>query len=231
MIEIGIGAGIESMSSQYGPGAVSEFSALLNSHPEAKNCKVPMGLLSEQMAIDRSISRQDQDAFAASSYQKALRAQQEGRFSNEIAPLKNVKFIDPKTDEERRISVDKDDGIRDGITAESLSKIKPAFAKDGSLHAGNSSQLTDGGAAVLMMKRGNAERLGQAIIGKFVSSSVIGVKPLLMGLGPWKAVPVALEKAQISIGDVDIFEINEAFASQCLYCVRELGLDEEKVCF
>ena len=82
-----------------------------------------------------------------------------------------------------------------------------------------------------MMKRGKAERLGQAIIGKFVSSSVIGVKPLLMGLGPWKAVPVALEKAQISIGDVDIFEINEAFASQCLYCARELGLDEKKVCF
>ena len=229
MIEIGIGAGVESMSAQYGPEAVTEFSELLDAHPEAKNCKVPMGLLSEQMAKDRSISRSDQDAFAASSYQKALRAQQEGRFANEIAPLKNVKFIDPKTDEERRISVDKDDGIRDGITAESLSKIKPAFAKDGSLHAGNSSQLTDGAAAVLMMKRGNAERLGQTIIGKFVSSSVVGVKPLLMGLGPWKAIPLALEKAQISVNDVDIFEINEAFASQCLYCARELELDEKKV--
>ena len=231
MIEIGIGSGVESMSGQYGPGAQTEFSDLLDGHPEAKNCKVPMGLLSEQMAKDRSISRQDQDAFAASSYQKALRAQQEGRFSNEIVPLENVMFIDPKSDEERRISVDKDDGIRDGITTESLGKIKPAFSKDGSLHAGNSSQLTDGAAAVLMMKRSNAERLGQIIIGKFVSSSVVGVKPLLMGLGPWKAVPVALEKAQISIDDVDIFEINEAFASQCLYCVRELGLDEEKVCF
>lgn len=231
MIDIGIGSGVESMSSQYGPGAVTEFSELLESHPEAKNCKVPMGVLSEQMAKDRSISRKDQDSFAASSYQKALKAQQEGKFDEEIAPLNNVKFVDPKTDEERVISVDKDDGIRDGITAESLAKIKPAFAKDGSIHAGNASQITDGAAAVLLMKRSTAERLGQNIVGKFVSSSVVGVKPLLMGIGPWKAIPVALEKAGISKGDVDVFEINEAFASQCLWCVRELGLDEMKVCY
>lgn len=133
MIEIGVGAGVESMSSQYGPGAVTEFSELLESHPEAKNCKVPMGVLSEQMAKDRSISRQDQDTFAAKSYQKALKAQQEGKFDAEIVPMK-TKYIDPKTDEEKEISVDKDDGIRAGVTAESLSKIKPAFAKDGSIH-------------------------------------------------------------------------------------------------
>ncbi|KAL9074220.1 MAG: hypothetical protein Q9161_002414 [Pseudevernia consocians] len=229
MIEIGIGAGVESMSSQYGPGAVTEFSELLDSHPEAKSCKVPMGVLSEQMAKDQSISRKDQDAFAASSYQKALKAQQEGKFDEEIAPLKDVKFIDPNTDEERIISVNKDDGIRDGITAESLGKIKPAFAKDGSIHAGNASQITDGAAAVLLMKRSTAERLGQNIVGKFVSSSIVGVKPLLMGIGPWKAIPVALEKAGISKQEVDVFEINEAFASQCLWCVRELRLDEKKV--
>ncbi|CAF9940110.1 MAG: 3-ketoacyl-CoA thiolase with broad chain length specificity, partial [Alectoria fallacina] len=229
MIEVGIGSGVESMSSQYGPGAVTEFSELLESHPEAKNCKVPMGLLSEQMAKDRSISRKDQDMFAASSYQKAVKAQQEGKFDEEIAPLQSVKFIDPKTDQERMISVNKDDGIRDGITAESLGKIKPAFAKDGSIHAGNASQITDGAAAVLLMKRSTAERLGQNIIGKFVSSSIVGVKPLLMGIGPWKAIPVALAKAGISKDDVDVFEINEAFASQCLWCVRELRLDETKV--
>lgn len=231
MIDIGIGSGVESMSSQYGPGAVTEFSELLESHPESKNCKVPMGVLSEQMAKDRSISRNDQDAFAASSYQKALKAQKEGKFDEEIAPLHNVKFVDMKTDEERTITVDKDDGIRDGITAESLGKIKPAFSKDGSIHAGNASQITDGAAAVLLMKRSTAERLGQKIIGKFVSSSIVGVKPLLMGIGPWKAIPVALEKAGISRDDVDVFEINEAFASQCLWCVRELGLDEKKVCY
>lgn len=277
MIEIGVGAGVESMSSQYGPGAVTEFSELLDSHPEAKNCKVPMGVLSEQMAKDRSISRQDQDAFAAKSYQKALKAQQEGKFDAEIVPMK-TKYIDPKTDEEKEILVDKDDGVRAGVTAESLSKIKPAFAKDGSIHGrsfhyisplswsdiestnivprrltssihvlwlstsasstntnprisvgGNASQISDGAAAVLLMKRSTAERLGQTIIGKFVTSSVVGVKPLLMGIGPWKAIPVALEKAGISKDDVDVYEINEAFASQCVWCIRELGLPEEKV--
>ena len=230
MIDIGVGAGVESMSSQYGPGAVTEFSELLDSHPESKNCKVPMGMLSEQMAKDRKISRQDQDAFAASSYQKALKAQQEGKFDEEIAPL-TVKFIDPKTDEEKTITVDKDDGIRPGTTAESLGKMKPAFAKDGSIHAGNASQISDGAAAVLLMKRSTAERLGQKIIGKFVTSAVVGVKPLLMGIGPWKAIPVALQKAGISTDDVDVYEINEAFASQCVWCVNELGLDEEKVRF
>ncbi|KAK4695668.1 acetyl-CoA acyltransferase 1, partial [Lecanoromycetidae sp. Uapishka_2] len=229
MIEIGVGSGVESMSSQYGPGAVTEFSELLESHPEAKNCKVPMGVLSEKMAKDRSISRNDQDAFAASSYQKALKAQQAGKFDEEIEPLTNVKFVDPKTDEEKIITVAKDDGIRDGITTESLGKIKPAFAKDGSVHAGNASQISDGAAAVLLMKRSTAERLGQKIVGKFVSSSVVGVKPLLMGIGPWKAIPVALEKAGISKEDVDVYEINEAFASQCLWCLRQLGLDEKKV--
>lgn len=249
MIEIGIGSGVESMSSQYGPGAVTEFSELLESHPESKNCKVPMGVLSEQMAKDRSIGRKDQDAFAALSYQKAVRAQKEGKFDEEIAPLDNVMFVDMKTDEKKTITVDKDDGVRDGITAESLGKIKPAFAKDGSIHAGNASQITDGAAAVLLMKRSTAQRLGQTIVGKFVCSSIVGVKPLLMGIGPWKAIPVALEKAGISKDDVDgkpnpsqstlqrwampdsstVFEINEAFASQCLWCIRELGLDEKKV--
>ncbi|KAI9863998.1 MAG: 3-ketoacyl-CoA thiolase with broad chain length specificity [Vezdaea acicularis] len=228
MIEIGVGAGVESMSLQYGPQAVTEFSELLESHPEAKNCKVPMGVLSEKMAKDRHISRADQDAFAASSYQKALKAQQEGLFDAEIVPL-TVKYEDPKSGETKEITVSKDDGIRPGITAESLGKIKPAFAKDGSIHAGNASQISDGAAAVLLMKRSTAERLGQTIIGKYVSASIVGVPPLLMGIGPWKAIPVALAKANITKDDIDIFEINEAFASQCVWCVRELGIDINKV--
>ena len=228
MISIGIGSGIESMSSQYGPSAVTEFSPLLDSYPEAKNCKVPMGALSEQMAKDRSISRADQDAFAARSYQKALEAQKAGRFDAEIAPVTTT-YIDPKTDEEKSITVSADDGIRPGITAESLGKIKPAFAKDGSIHAGNASQISDGAAAVLLMKRSTAHKLNQPIIGKYVTTSVVGVPPLLMGIGPWKAIPVALQKAGITTSDVDIFEINEAFASQCVWCVKELGLDQQKV--
>ncbi|KAJ5544249.1 3-ketoacyl-CoA thiolase AoP.t1.c1 [Penicillium frequentans] len=228
MIEVGIGAGVESMSSQYGPGAVTEFSDLLENHQESANCKVPMGVLSEDMAKDRNISRASQDAFAAASYQKAEKAQAAGLFKEEIAPL-DVKWTDPKTGDEKTITVKEDDGIRKGMTVESLAKIRPAFAKDGSIHAGNASQISDGAAAVLLMKRSTAERLGQKIIGKYVSASIVGVKPLLMGVGPWKAIPVALEKVGITKDDVDIFEINEAFASQCVWCINELGLPVEKI--
>lgn len=210
------------------PGAVTEFSELLESHPESKNCKVPMGLLSEKMAKDRGVTRQVQDAFAASSYQKAVKAQKAGLFDEEIAPL-TVKWEDPKTGDVKEITVSKDDGVRDGITAESLGKIKPAFAKDGSIHAGNASQISDGAAAVLLMKRSTAERLGQTILGKYVAASVVGVAPLLMGIGPWAAIPKVFEKTGINKNDVDIFEINEAFASQCVWCANELGLDQSKI--
>ncbi|KAI8960445.1 peroxisomal 3-keto-acyl-CoA thiolase [Daldinia sp. FL1419] len=229
MIEVGIGAGVESMSLQYGPQAVTEFSDLLESYPEAANCKVPMGVLSEDMARDLKISRADQDAFAAASYQKALKAQQAGLFNEEIHPL-TVKFTDPKSGETKNLTVNKDDGIRPGITAESLGKIRPAFAENGSIHAGNASQISDGAAAVLLMRRSTAERLGQTILGKFVAASVVGVKPLLMGIGPWKAIPKALSLAGgLTNEDVDIFEINEAFASQCLWCANELKIPAEKI--
>lgn len=207
---------------------MTEFSDLLENHMEAANCKVPMGVLSEQMAKERNITRTSQDAFAAHSYQKAIEAQKAGLFNEEIVPL-DVKWTDPKSGEEKTITVKADDGVRQGITAESLGKIRPAFAKDGSIHAGNASQISDGAAAVLLMKRSTAERLGQKIIGKYVAASVVGVPPLLMGVGPWKAIPVALEKAGITKDDVDIFEINEAFASQCVWCANELGIPQEKV--
>lgn len=187
-----------------------------------------MGVLSEDMAKDLKISRASQDAFAAASYQKALKAQTEGLFNEEIVPLK-VKFEDPKSGETKEITVEKDDGVRPGITVESLGKIKPAFAKDGGIHAGNASQISDGAAAVLLMRRSTAEKLGQKIIGKYVAASIVGVKPLLMGQGPWKAIPKALDLAGISKDDVDIFEINEAFASQCLWCANELGIPQSKI--
>ncbi|CAK3882395.1 3-ketoacyl- thiolase, peroxisomal [Lecanosticta acicola] len=227
MIDIGIGAGVESMSTQYGPGAVTEFSELLENHKSAAECKVPMGVLSEQMAKDKKITRADQDKFAADSYRKAIEAQKKGLFDQEIAPLK-VKWEDPKSEEVKEITVGRDDGVRE-VTTESLGKIRAAFAKDGTIHAGNASQVSDGAAAVLLMKRSTAERLGQQIMGKFVQASIVGVPPLLMGIGPWKAIPVALEKAGITKDDVDIFEINEAFASQCLWCANELGLPMEKI--
>lgn len=187
-----------------------------------------MGVLSEQMAKDRNVTRKDQDAFAANSYAKAVSAQKANLFDEEIAPL-TVKWVDPKTDEEKEITVARDDGVREGMTPESLGKIRAAFAKDGSIHAGNASQISDGAAAVLLMKRSTAEKLGQTILGKYVSASIVGVPPLLMGIGPWKAIPVALEKAGIAKEDVDIYEINEAFASQAVWCINELGLPIEKV--
>lgn len=207
---------------------MTEFSELLQSHPESANCRVPMGVLSEQMAKDRNVSRKVQDEFAARSYQKAHHAQEAGLFDEEITPLK-VKWEDPKSGETKHILVSKDDGVRSGITAESLSKIKPAFAKDGSIHAGNASQISDGAAAVLLMKRSTAERLHQTILGKYVASSVVGVAPLLMGIGPWAAIPKVFEKTGLTKNDIDIFEINEAFASQCVWCMNELGLDPEKI--
>ena len=186
-----------------------------------------MGVLSEQMARDKGISRAEQDRFAAESYRKAMAAQKQGLFDEEIHPLQ-VRFTDPKTDEEREITVSRDDGVRD-VTVESLAKIKPAFARDGSIHAGNASQISDGAAAVLLMKRRTAERLGQRVLGKYVTAAVVGVPPLLMGIGPWKAIPVALSRAGIAAADVDVFEINEAFASQCLWCAQELGLPAHKI--
>lgn len=228
MIEIGVGAGVESMSTNYGPQAVAEFSPLLESVPEAANCKVGMGQLSEKMAKDLHITRQAQDAFAAASYQKALKAQKEGLFKDEIHPLK-AKYVDLKTDEEKEVIVDRDDGVRPGITVESLGKIRPAFDKEGTIHAGNASQISDGAAAVLLMKRSTAEKLGQTIIGKYVAASIVGVEPLLMGLGPWKAIPKVFELTGINKDDVDIYEINEAFASQCLWCANELGIPAEKI--
>ncbi|EWC45293.1 peroxisomal 3-ketoacyl-CoA thiolase [Drechslerella stenobrocha 248] len=228
MIDVGIGAGCESMTQNYGPAAVSDFSELLESNKEAANCKVPMGQLSEQMAKDRGVSRASQDAFAAESFQKAWKAQQEGLFDEEIVPL-TVSFEDPKTGETKKITVSKDDGVRPNMTAESLGKIRAAFATDGSIHAGNASQVSDGAAAVLLMRRSKAEQLGLKIMGKYATAAVAGVPPLLMGVGPWKAIPKALEKTGISKDDVDIYEINEAFASQCLWCANELGLDRSKI--
>lgn len=228
MIDVGIGAGVESMSSQYGPNAVTEFSDELEEHEQAANCRVPMGQLSEEMAQDRKIGRKAQDAFAASSYAKAVKAQKEGLFDDEIVPI-TVKWTDPKTEEEKEITVTKDDGVRQGVTAESLGKIKAAFAEDGTIHGGNASQISDGAAAVLLMKRSTAEKLGQKIIGKFVQASVVGVEPLLMGIGPWKAIPEVLGKTGLSKDDVDIYEINEAFASQCVWCIDNLGIPYEKV--
>ncbi|KAF4574336.1 3-ketoacyl-CoA thiolase with broad chain length specificity [Pleurotus pulmonarius] len=228
-IDIGIGAGVESMT--FGYGASSQptgYSDLILSNQEAEDCLIPMGITSENVAKDYGIGRLEQDRFAAESFRRAAAAQKAGKFKDEIIPLK-VKVIDPKTEEEKEIVVEADDGVRDGVTVESLGKLKPAFTKDGTTHAGNASQVSDGAAAVLLARRSVAKRLGLPILGKFNNASVVGVPPRVMGVGPAFAIPIALKKAGITIDDVDFFEINEAFASQAVFSVKHLGIPFEKV--
>lgn len=213
VIDVGIAAGVESMSSTADDGA-PKLSETIMAHPIAKENIMPMGWTSENVASEFDVSREAMDAFAASSYQKAEMAQKAGWFDDEIAPVQTT-WIDPKTKEKADITVDKDDGIRYGTTAESLGKIKAAFPqwKPGQTTGGNASQLTDGAAAVLLMKRSTAEKLGQPIVGKIVQTSVAGLEPRIMGIGPVYAIPKLLEKTGISQDDVDVFELNEAFAS------------------
>ncbi|MCO5584881.1 hypothetical protein L7F22_038813 [Adiantum nelumboides] len=183
-IDIGIGAGVESMTQNYGAGVMPErFSDAVMENEEAADCLAPMGITSENVAEEYGVTRAKQDAFAAQSYQRAFKAQSEGKFKSEIV---TVKYND--TDGNER-TVDKDDGIRDGVTAESLSKLKPAFKKDGTTHAGNASQVSDGAAAVLLARRSVAKKLGLPIKGKFVTAAVVGVPPKVMGIGPAYAIP------------------------------------------
>ncbi|KAJ7184105.1 acetyl-CoA acetyl transferase [Mycena filopes] len=229
MIDIGIGAGVESMTKGYGAAAMPPgYSEAVLSTQEAADCLIPMGITSENVAADYNISRDAQDAFAAASFQKAAKAQKEGRFKAEILPIE-VTWVDPKTEEEKKIVVDFDDGVRDGVTKESLSKLKPAFSKEGSTHAGNASQVSDGAAAVLLARRSVAKKLGLPIIGKFVSAATIGVPPRIMGVGPAYAIPRVLEKTGLTQDDIDFFEINEAFASQAIFSVGHLKIDPKKV--
>ncbi|KIJ47990.1 hypothetical protein M422DRAFT_28531 [Sphaerobolus stellatus SS14] len=227
-IDIGIGAGVESMTLGYGARAAPSASDKILENQEAADCLLPMGITSENVAKDYKITREVQDAFAAKSFQKAAAAQKAGNFKSEIVPIKTT-WIDPKTEEEKEVIVDSDDGIRDGVTKESLAKLKPAFSKDGVTHAGNASQVSDGAAAVLLARRSVAKRLGLPIIGKFITAAVIGVPPRIMGVGPAYAIPRVLQKAGLDQNDVDFFEINEAFASQAVFSIEHLKIPYEKV--
>ncbi|KAH0830911.1 hypothetical protein AYO21_11556 [Fonsecaea monophora] len=226
-IDVGIAVGLESMSTNR--DAPPSMSEAIMSHPVARDNVQPMGWTSENVARDFHISREEQDKFAERSHNRAERAQREGWTSDEISPV-TTRWIDPKTKETKTVTVDKDDGIRPGTTYEGLAKIRSAFPQWGpTTTGGNASQVTDGAAAVLMMKRSTAQKLGQPIIGKYVKSTVVGLEPRIMGIGPSFAIPKVLEKTGLTKEDVDLFEINEAFASMYVYCVNKLGLDIEKV--
>ncbi|XP_055457648.1 3-ketoacyl-CoA thiolase B, peroxisomal-like [Psammomys obesus] len=224
--DIGMACGVESMSlSERGnPGNIS--SRLLENE-KARDCLIPMGITSENVAERFGISRQKQDAFALASQQKAARAQSGGRFRAEIVSVTTT-VLDDKGNK-KTITVTQDEGVRPSTTMEGLAKLKPAFKDGGSTTAGNSSQVSDGAAAVLLARRSKAEELGLPILGVLRSYAVVGVPPDIMGIGPAYAIPVALQKAGLTVNDIDIFEINEAFASQALYCVEKLGIPAEKV--
>lgn len=223
-IDLGIGAGTESMTLNYGAGVMPvKMSDEIMSNEEAADCMLPMGITSENVAKKYNVTREKQDAFAAESYKRAAAAKAAGKFKDEIIP---IKYID---DDGNERYIAEDDGIRQGVTKESLSKLKPAFEKDGCTHAGNASQVTDGAAAVLLARRSVAQKLGLPIVGKFAGAVVVGVPPNLMGIGPAFAIPKLFEKAHITKDDVDIYEINEAFASQALFSVEHVGLPLAKV--
>ncbi|KAL1660761.1 Thiolase, N-terminal domain-containing protein, partial [Schizophyllum commune] len=228
-IDIGIGSGVESMTFGYGPGAAPDgYSEEVLKTKEAEDCLIPMGITSENVAADFGIGRAEQDAFAAQSFQKAAAAQKAGKFRAEIVPVQTT-VIDPKTEQARPVLVDADDGIREGVTPESLAKLKPAFSKTGTTHAGNASQVSDGAAAVLLTRRSVAKRLGLPVLGKWVAGAVVGVPPRIMGIGPAVAIPRVLEKTGLTKEDVDFYEINEAFASQAVYSIKSIGIPFEKV--
>lgn len=213
VIDIGIGSGVEQMSMFDMQALVDpeKLSEAIFENEKARNCMLPMGMTSENVAEKYGLTREEQDKFAVESHKKAAAAQKNGLFDAEIIPV-NTKITD-KDGNEKEITVSKDDGIREGTTLEGLAKLKPAFKKGGSTTAGNSSQVTEGAAAVVLARRSAAQKLGLPILAKFVAYSVAGVPPEIMGIGPAEAIPMVLKKAGLTKDDIGVYEINEAFAS------------------
>ncbi|MCP2014740.1 acetyl-CoA C-acetyltransferase [Deinococcus sp. HSC-46F16] len=183
---------------------------------------VHMGITAENIAEDWNLSREEQDAFAVESQRRAAAAIESGAFVDEVVPVEVPGKKGPTLFE-------KDEYVRPGTTAETLAKLKPAFKKGGTVTAGNASGLNDGAAMLAVTTEGYAQANGLPILAEITSYAAIGVDPRIMGIGPAKAVPVALERAGMGVGDVDLFELNEAFAAQSLAVVRDLGVDPAQV--
>jgi acetyl-CoA acyltransferase len=190
-----------------------------------------MGLTAEAVAQDYNISREDQDLFSLGSHQKALNAIQQGFFKEGIIPIKvNEVYLDEKGKKQTRsYIVDTDEGVRADTSLESLAKLKPAFAVNGTVTAGNASQTSDGAAFVVVMSESMVKELGLTPIGRLVHCAVAGVNPRIMGIGPVEAIPKVLKLASMKLDDIDLIELNEAFASQALAVMRQLSLDPAKV--
>ena len=190
-----------------------------------------MGLTAEAVANEFNISREDQDAFAFSSHEKALKAQAEGKFKDQIVPI-NIEetFLDESGKKSiRSYTVTQDEGPRKGTNVGALSKLRPVFAADGSVTAGNSSQMSDGAAFVLVMGEDMVKELGLEPIARMVNYAAAGVPPRIMGIGPVKAIPKALKQAGLSQNNIELIELNEAFASQSLAVFRALDLNPDMI--
>lgn len=225
--DIAIAGGMESMSLNKQDGMRQYVHEKMMDNQKAQDCLLPMGITSENVAKRFNVSRDEQDKFALESQQKAARAQREGWFDDEIVPVATK--VRDMSGVEHDVEISKDEGIRGNTTLQGLTKLKPAFIPDGCSTAGNSSQVSDGAAAVLLSTRSKAKELNLPVLGKFVSYAVVGVPPDIMGVGPAYAIPEAVKKAGLTLDDIDIFEINEAFASQALWCVNKLGIPKEKL--
>jgi len=224
-----VAGGVESMSMvPMGGNKTVPNLKLIEKYPEGYTA---MGVTAENVARKYGISREDQDAFAFKSHQKAAAAIKAGRFKDEILPIKTKtqEVAEDGTVKFREFVFDTDEGVRADTTLEALSKLRPAFSVTGSVTPGNSSPLNDGASAVVLMSKEKAKSLGLAPMATFRSFAVAGVPPELMGIGPVEAIPKALKFAGLNLSQIDLFELNEAFASQALYICRTLGLDMDKV--
>lgn len=223
-----VAGGTESMSMTIENPTFSPNPALVSSHPEYY---MSMGLTAEQVAKEFNITREEQDAFALRSNVNAARAVDSGLFDEEVVPVDvAVEYVDEKG----RLQCSKtifarDEGPRRETSLEGLAKLKPVFKVKGTVTAGNSSQRSDGAAAVVVMERGKADELGLEPLARFMGFAVAGCRPEVMGIGPLYSIPKALKLTGLSLADIDLIEFNEAFASQILAVIKELGIDKEKV--
>jgi acetyl-CoA acyltransferase len=223
--DVGIAGGVESMTMiPMGGNKVSFSPAVVDKRPDVFT---PMGVTAENIARRFGVERKDQDAFALRSHQRALAAQKEGKLDAEIVAVDTTLF--DGEDHAHAMRVVKDEGPRGDTSLESLAKLKPAFDPTGSVTAGNSSPLTDGAAAVVVTSAERAKAARLTPLGYFRAFAVAGVPPDIMGIGPVPAVRKLLTRAGLKIDQIDLFELNEAFAAQSLYCARELGIDPEKL--
>ncbi len=229
--DIVVAGGTESMSmvpmGGYKPSLA--YSVVKNGHPD---WYWGMGITAEEVAKEYKISREEQDAFAYESHQRALKAIKEGKFKNQIVPVEIEEiYFDAKTGKKKtkKFIMDTDEGPRADTSLKGLAKLRPVFAQGGSVTAGNSSQTSDGAAFLMLMSEEKMNELSLKPYARLVEYTVVGVEPRIMGIGPLYAIPKVLEKAKMTLDDIDLIELNEAFASQSVAVIKNLDLDTKKV--